>query len=62
MLSRHGKIPLWTVKQPAQSNQKRHKVFQTEKQHSRSTDPHRAHEALHGNSKDIENFSQTKGL
>jgi len=46
-----------TVKLPAQSKSKTQKVFQTEKQ-----DQHKAHEALHGNSEDIKDFSQNEGL
>jgi len=37
-------------------------VFQTEKQHSKPTDPNKAQEALHGNSEDMKDFSQNKGL
>jgi len=37
-------------------------VFQTEKQHSKPKDTHKAHEALHRNSENIKDFSQNKGL
>jgi len=51
-----------TVKSQVQSKSKRQKVFQTEKQHSKSTDPQKAHQALHGISEDIKDFSQNQGL
>jgi len=55
-------VPCTTVMPPAQSKSKRQKVFQTEKQHSKPTDPRKAHKALHGNSEAIKDFSQNKGL
>jgi len=51
------------VKPLAQSKSKRQKVFETEKQHSRSTDPHDAHEAF---AREFEGyktiFAKQKGL
>jgi len=55
-----SKVP--TVEPLAQTKSKRQKVFQTGTQHSETTDPHKAHQALQGILGDIKDFSQNQGL